>query len=75
MFVNISISYLAGVRNCERKQNIIADNIIEEFIDENYSEEFIDKLYARKIKIEGQADLLQKVNETFKINDILNIIK
>lgn len=75
MSINISISYLAGVRNCERKQNIIADNIIEEFIDENYSEEFIDKLYARKIKIEGQADLLQKVNETFQINEILNIIQ
>ena len=75
MIVNISISYLAGVRNYERKQNIIADNIIEKFIDENYSEEFIDKLYARKIKIDGKADLIQRVNETFQFEELLNIIQ
>lgn len=75
MSVNISISYLAGIRNYERKKNVIADNVIEKFIDERYPEEFVDKLYARKIKIEGQSDLLQKVNETFQINDILNIIQ
>lgn len=75
MIINVSISYLAGIRNYERKQNIIADNIIEEFIDENYSEEFIDKLYARKIKIDGKADLFQRVNETFQFEELLNIMQ
>ncbi len=73
MIINVGISYLAGIRNIERKNNLVADNIIEEFIDKNYSEEFIDKLYARKIKIDGESDLFTKVNETFQIMEFFNL--
>lgn len=74
MIINVGISYLAGIRNFERKHNLVADNIVEEFIDKNYPEEFVDKLYARKIKIEGESDLFTKVNETFQITEFLNSI-
>lgn len=66
MSVNIGISYLAGIRNYERKLNMVASNKIEEWIDENYPEEFVDKLFAREIKIEGQKGIFEKMHESFR---------
>lgn len=52
MLGNITLSYFAGLRKCERQQNIEAGNAFEEFLDANYPDELINKIYAEKIKKE-----------------------
>ena len=52
MICNITLSYFAGLRKCERQQNIEAGNAFEEFLDANYPDELINKIYAEKIKKE-----------------------
>lgn len=52
MLINIGISTLAGIRNYERKQNIVANGAIDVFLDATYPQSLVDKLYAEKIKKE-----------------------
>ena len=48
MVWNITISWIAGVRQKDRMQNIAPRNKIEQFLDEHYPDEYMDKIFANK---------------------------
>lgn len=48
MVFNITISWMAGVRQKDRVQNIPPRNKIEKFLDKHYPDEYMDKIFANK---------------------------
>lgn len=48
MVWNITISWIAGVRQKDRMQNIPPRNKIEQFLDEHYPDEYMDKIFSNK---------------------------
>ena len=51
MVFNITISWMAGVRQKDRVQNIPPRNKIEKFLDKHYPDEYMDKIFANKKNI------------------------
>lgn len=51
MIFNISISCLAANRQAERRNNIVAEDKLDLFLDKYYSDEYMDKIYANKKEV------------------------
>ena len=51
MVINISISWIAGIRQKERMNNIPPSNEFEKFIDTQYDDEYMNRIYTNKIMV------------------------
>ena len=56
IFLDIIISYMAGIRETERRNNIEAKNGIDIFIDKNYSDEFMEKIYNNRKLLQAKEN-------------------
>ena len=51
MIFNISISCVAANRQLERRKNIPASGILDEFLDKHYPDSYLDKIFANKKEV------------------------
>lgn len=49
MIFNFSVSFLAGKRQKERLNNIVAKNSLEVFLDNTYPDDRLNRIYGNKI--------------------------
>ena len=51
MIANVAVSWAAGERQRERKENVSANSRFDRFLDEHYPDEYMDKIFANKKEV------------------------